>query len=72
MTETRATTTPTSNVAATLRDETGDHAVDPRHLNMLYMLENNGVYGLTKGQFSASARTWPIECFPPYPSASRC
>ncbi len=26
-----------------------------RNLNMLYMLENNGVYGLTKGQFSASA-----------------
>ena len=22
---------------------------------MLYMIENNGVYGLTKGQFSASA-----------------
>jgi 2-oxoglutarate ferredoxin oxidoreductase subunit beta len=26
-----------------------------RNLNMLYILENNGVYGLTKGQFSASA-----------------
>lgn len=26
-----------------------------RNLNLLYMLENNGVYGLTKGQFSASA-----------------
>jgi 2-oxoglutarate ferredoxin oxidoreductase subunit beta len=26
-----------------------------RNLNMLYVLENNGVYGLTKGQFSASA-----------------
>ena len=26
-----------------------------RNANMLYMLENNGVYGLTKGQFSASA-----------------
>lgn len=26
-----------------------------RNPNMLYMLENNGVYGLTKGQFSASA-----------------
>lgn len=26
-----------------------------RNVNMLYMLENNGVYGLTKGQFSASA-----------------
>jgi len=26
-----------------------------RNLNMLYMIENNGVYGLTKGQFSASA-----------------
>ncbi len=26
-----------------------------RDLNLLYMLENNGVYGLTKGQFSASA-----------------
>jgi len=30
------------------------HAVR-RNLNMLYVLENNGVYGLTKGQFSASA-----------------
>ncbi len=26
-----------------------------RNLNMLYVLMNNGVYGLTKGQFSASA-----------------
>ena len=26
-----------------------------RNVNMLYMLENNGVYGLTKGQFSAAA-----------------
>jgi 2-oxoglutarate ferredoxin oxidoreductase subunit beta len=26
-----------------------------RNLNLLYVLENNGVYGLTKGQFSASA-----------------
>ena len=26
-----------------------------RNLDMLYVLENNGVYGLTKGQFSASA-----------------
>ena len=24
-------------------------------MNLLYVLENNGVYGLTKGQFSASA-----------------
>ncbi len=30
------------------------HAVR-RNLNMLYVVENNGVYGLTKGQFSASA-----------------
>jgi len=30
------------------------HAVR-RNLNMLYLVENNGVYGLTKGQFSASA-----------------
>src|SRR4051812_7777422 len=30
------------------------HAIR-RNINMLYMLENNGVYGLTKGQFSASA-----------------
>ena len=30
------------------------HAVR-RNIDMLYMLENNGVYGLTKGQFSASA-----------------
>jgi 2-oxoglutarate ferredoxin oxidoreductase subunit beta len=30
------------------------HAVR-RNLNMLYILENNGVYGLTKGQFSAAA-----------------
>ena len=26
-----------------------------RHINMLYLVENNGVYGLTKGQFSAMA-----------------
>jgi 2-oxoglutarate/2-oxoacid ferredoxin oxidoreductase subunit beta len=26
-----------------------------RNLNMVYVIENNGVYGLTKGQFSASA-----------------
>jgi 2-oxoglutarate ferredoxin oxidoreductase subunit beta len=30
------------------------HAIR-RNLNMLYICENNGVYGLTKGQFSASA-----------------
>jgi 2-oxoglutarate ferredoxin oxidoreductase subunit beta len=30
------------------------HAVR-RNLNMCYIIENNGVYGLTKGQFSASA-----------------
>src|SRR5215217_4737171 len=30
------------------------HAIR-RNLNVLYILENNGVYGLTKGQFSASA-----------------
>lgn len=30
------------------------HAIR-RNLNMLYMIENNGVYGLTKGQFSASS-----------------
>jgi 2-oxoglutarate ferredoxin oxidoreductase subunit beta len=30
------------------------HAVR-RNLDMLYVIENNGVYGLTKGQFSASA-----------------
>jgi 2-oxoglutarate ferredoxin oxidoreductase subunit beta len=30
------------------------HAVR-RNVHMLYVLENNGVYGLTKGQFSASA-----------------
>ncbi len=30
------------------------HAIR-RNLNMMYVLENNGVYGLTKGQFSASA-----------------
>jgi len=30
------------------------HAIR-RNPNMLYVLENNGVYGLTKGQFSASA-----------------
>ena len=30
------------------------HAIR-RNLTMLYVLENNGVYGLTKGQFSASA-----------------
>jgi 2-oxoglutarate ferredoxin oxidoreductase subunit beta len=30
------------------------HAIR-RNLKMLYVIENNGVYGLTKGQFSASA-----------------
>jgi 2-oxoglutarate/2-oxoacid ferredoxin oxidoreductase subunit beta len=30
------------------------HAIR-RNINMLYVVENNGVYGLTKGQFSASA-----------------
>ncbi|HWF44681.1 MAG TPA: 2-oxoacid:ferredoxin oxidoreductase subunit beta [Candidatus Kapabacteria bacterium] len=30
------------------------HAVR-RNLNIVYVIENNGVYGLTKGQFSASA-----------------
>lgn len=30
------------------------HAIR-RNVDMLYMLENNGVYGLTKGQFSASS-----------------
>lgn len=30
------------------------HAIR-RNLNMCYVIENNGVYGLTKGQFSASA-----------------
>ncbi|MDH3205706.1 MAG: 2-oxoacid:ferredoxin oxidoreductase subunit beta [Gemmatimonadota bacterium] len=30
------------------------HAIR-RNVNMLYVMENNGVYGLTKGQFSASA-----------------
>ncbi len=26
-----------------------------RNVNMIYIIENNGVYGLTKGQFSATA-----------------
>jgi pyruvate/2-oxoacid:ferredoxin oxidoreductase beta subunit len=30
------------------------HAIR-RNVRMLYLIENNGVYGLTKGQFSASA-----------------
>ena len=30
------------------------HAIR-RNVNLLYVLENNGVYGLTKGQFSASS-----------------
>jgi 2-oxoglutarate/2-oxoacid ferredoxin oxidoreductase subunit beta len=30
------------------------HAIR-RNVNMVYLVENNGVYGLTKGQFSASA-----------------
>src|ERR1700678_476174 len=30
------------------------HAIR-RNVKMLYVIENNGVYGLTKGQFSASA-----------------
>ena len=29
------------------------HAIR-RNVNMLYIIENNGVYGLTKGQFSAA------------------
>jgi 2-oxoglutarate/2-oxoacid ferredoxin oxidoreductase subunit beta len=29
--------------------------VTRRNVNMLYIIENNGVYGLTKGQFSATA-----------------
>ena len=32
------------------------HAIR-RNVRMLYVIENNGVYGLTKGQFSASADT---------------
>lgn len=28
-----------------------------RNLNLVYIVENNGVYGLTKGQFSATAET---------------
>ena len=28
-----------------------------RNVNMVYIIENNGVYGLTKGQFSATAET---------------
>lgn len=35
------------------------HAIR-RKLNMLYVVENNGVYGLTKGQFSATADTGSI------------
>src|SRR4029434_6668777 len=30
------------------------HAIR-RNVNMLYVIENNGCYGLTKGQFSASS-----------------
>src|SRR5262245_49780827 len=30
-----------------------------RGVNMVYVCENNGVYGLTKGQFSATADTGP-------------
>ena len=30
------------------------HAIR-RNVKMIYIIENNGVYGLTKGQFSASA-----------------
>jgi 2-oxoglutarate/2-oxoacid ferredoxin oxidoreductase subunit beta len=46
------------------------HAIR-RNLNMLYIIENNGVYGLTKGQFSASAdigsraKKGEINCQPP-------
>ena len=36
------------------------HAIR-RNVNLLYVLENNGVYGLTKGQFSASADKGSIE-----------
>src|SRR3970282_1978021 len=34
------------------------HAIR-RNLDMLYIIENNGVYGLTKGQFSASGAVGP-------------
>jgi 2-oxoglutarate/2-oxoacid ferredoxin oxidoreductase subunit beta len=30
-----------------------------RNLPMVYIVENNGVYGLTKGQFSATAERAP-------------
>jgi 2-oxoglutarate/2-oxoacid ferredoxin oxidoreductase subunit beta len=45
-----------------------------RNVPMVYLIENNGVYGLTKGQFSATAdkgsqhrkgfenQMWPIDC----------
>jgi 2-oxoglutarate ferredoxin oxidoreductase subunit beta len=46
------------------------HAIR-RNVNMLYLIENNGVYGLTKGQFSASAdigtkaKRGEVNCSPP-------
>jgi 2-oxoglutarate ferredoxin oxidoreductase subunit beta len=46
------------------------HAIR-RNLNITYIIENNGVYGLTKGQFSASAdigstaKKGEVNCQPP-------
>jgi 2-oxoglutarate/2-oxoacid ferredoxin oxidoreductase subunit beta len=43
-----------------------------RNLPLIYIIENNGVYGLTKGQFSATAdlgsklKTGPINDLPPF------
>jgi 2-oxoglutarate ferredoxin oxidoreductase subunit beta len=47
------------------------HAIR-RNVNMLYVIENNGVYGLTKGQFSATAdlgstlKTGTVNDLPPF------
>ena len=51
------------------------HAIR-RNVNMLYLIENNGVYGLTKGQFSASAdigtKAKPLCCNPAWMSGTSC
>ena len=44
-----ATATPPRSASAS-----SSHAIR-RGVNMVYIVENNGVYGLTKGQFSATA-----------------
>ena len=43
-----------------------------RGVNMTYIVENNGVYGLTKGQFSATADKGSKSQAPASPPAPAC